>query len=84
MYLDMYAASAQLPPFAAKYMFWNRSPTSRIGIANFGSADSHLVDLLLHLLGILRARHVGHRQQQAGPAQRNRSFSHAHLAPPMQ
>src|SRR5262252_7063000 len=37
MYLDIYAASAQLPPLAAKYMFWKRSPTSRIGIANFGS-----------------------------------------------
>src|SRR5215472_14599802 len=39
MYLDIYAASAQLPPLAAKYIFWKRSPTSRIGIANFGSAD---------------------------------------------
>jgi hypothetical protein len=36
---DMYAASAQLPPLAAKYIFWKRSPTSRIGIANFGRAD---------------------------------------------
>src|SRR5512140_768971 len=38
MYLDMYAARAQLPPLAAKYMVWKRSPTSRIGMANFGIA----------------------------------------------
>src|SRR5450759_5953238 len=38
MSFDLYAASAQFPPLAAKYIFWKRSPTSRIGIANLGIA----------------------------------------------